>query len=193
MRRQLAQCGRPAGLGLVQSLGAGDQSAGSGEFGDELGNRRVETHAPAFDKISEDAYLPAFETSMAIHMGEIEAIKSNPEAPTFENTIVALEDAGRALDRLPTTPLPLLSLPPLALLLRKRGSGTLRVVLRLLPVDRGGTALSPGSASTSWTAVATGLRRHSRRSRSSRVVGRARIGRWSSQRSRSSASASAEG
>ncbi|MEX0343085.1 MAG: M3 family metallopeptidase [Erythrobacter sp.] len=55
--------------------------------------------APAFDKISEDAYLPAFETGMAIHKGEIDAIINNPAAPTFENTIVALEKSGRMLTR----------------------------------------------------------------------------------------------
>ncbi|MBO6525991.1 M3 family metallopeptidase [Erythrobacter sp.] len=55
--------------------------------------------APDFGKISEDAYLPAFETGMAIHKGEIQAIIDNPAAPTFENTIVALEKSGRMLTR----------------------------------------------------------------------------------------------
>ena len=56
-------------------------------------------NAPDFDAISEDYYLPAFETGMAIHKGEIDRIINNPEAPTFENTIVALEKSGRMLGR----------------------------------------------------------------------------------------------
>ncbi len=54
---------------------------------------------PDFSAISEDDYIPAFEQGMAIHKAEVEAIKANPAAPTFENTIVALEKSGRMLDR----------------------------------------------------------------------------------------------
>ena len=56
-------------------------------------------HAPDFSKISEDDYIPAFEQGMAIHKAEIDAIINNPEAPTFSNTIVALEKSGRMLGR----------------------------------------------------------------------------------------------
>ena len=55
--------------------------------------------APDFSKISEDDYLPAFKTAMAIQKGEIQRIIDNPEPPTFENTIVALEKSGRMLGR----------------------------------------------------------------------------------------------
>lgn len=55
--------------------------------------------APDFTQISEDDYIPAFEQGMAIHKAEVEAIKANPAAPTFENTIVALEKSGRMLGR----------------------------------------------------------------------------------------------
>ena len=55
--------------------------------------------APDFDAISEDDYMPAFEKAMAIQKGEIQRIIDNPEAPTFENTIVALEKSGRMLGR----------------------------------------------------------------------------------------------
>ena len=47
--------------------------------------------APAFDKITEEHYLPAFEAAIAEGKQEIEAIVNNPEAPTFENTILELE------------------------------------------------------------------------------------------------------
>ena len=55
--------------------------------------------APNFDAISEDDYVPAFEQAMRIHKAEIEAIKANPAAPNFSNTIVALEKSGRMLGR----------------------------------------------------------------------------------------------
>ncbi|WP_271438493.1 M3 family metallopeptidase [Pontixanthobacter luteolus] len=55
--------------------------------------------APDFSKISDDDYRPAFEQAMAIHSAEIDQIKNNPDAPTFENTIVALEQSGAILGR----------------------------------------------------------------------------------------------
>ena len=58
--------------------------------------------APDFTKIAEDDYLPAYEQAMAIHTAEVAAIKANPAAPTFENTIVALETAGKMLGRINT-------------------------------------------------------------------------------------------
>ncbi|MBP9992458.1 MAG: M3 family metallopeptidase [Bacteroidales bacterium] len=53
--------------------------------------------APAFDKIKDSDYKPAFETAIASAKKEIEAIVNNPEAPTFENTIEALEYCGKDL------------------------------------------------------------------------------------------------
>jgi peptidyl-dipeptidase Dcp len=55
--------------------------------------------APEFDKITVDHYLPAFEEGMKLHAEEVEKIIQNTEAPTFENTIVALDEAGEFLDR----------------------------------------------------------------------------------------------
>ncbi|UIP08115.1 M3 family metallopeptidase [Erythrobacter sp. SDW2] len=55
--------------------------------------------APDFTKISEDDYVPAMEQGMAIQKAEVQAIIDNPAAPTFENTIVALEKSGRMLGR----------------------------------------------------------------------------------------------
>lgn len=54
---------------------------------------------PAFDQISDDHYLPAFEAGMAEQLREVEAIAGNPAAPTFDNTIVAMERTGAILDR----------------------------------------------------------------------------------------------
>ncbi len=55
--------------------------------------------APPFDKIQDSDYQPAIEAGMAQQMTEIRAIADNPDLPTFENTLVALEKSGRLLDR----------------------------------------------------------------------------------------------
>ncbi|MDH7914076.1 M3 family metallopeptidase [Winogradskyella sp. SYSU M77433] len=54
---------------------------------------------PAFDKMNVADVKEAVKKGMALQLEEIEAIANNPEAPTFENTIVAMESAGKALDR----------------------------------------------------------------------------------------------
>lgn len=54
---------------------------------------------PAFDQMHVDDVKPALEKGMALSLQQIDLIARNPEAPTFENTIVAMEKAGEALDR----------------------------------------------------------------------------------------------
>jgi peptidyl-dipeptidase Dcp len=53
--------------------------------------------APPFECIKNEHYLPAFKTAIRQAESELDAIASNPEEPTFENTVVALELAGRRL------------------------------------------------------------------------------------------------
>ncbi|WP_412061344.1 M3 family metallopeptidase [Rubrivirga sp. IMCC45206] len=53
---------------------------------------------PAFDRMDLDLLEPAIEAGMAAHLAEIDAIAGNPAAPTFQNTIVAMEAAGKPLD-----------------------------------------------------------------------------------------------
>ncbi len=55
--------------------------------------------APAFDKIRNEHYLPAFKAGIEEAKAEIDAIVANPDAPDFRNTIEALEYSGRTLDR----------------------------------------------------------------------------------------------
>ncbi|TNJ34750.1 M3 family metallopeptidase [Arenimonas terrae] len=55
--------------------------------------------APPFDLIKDEHYAPALEKGMAEQRAEIDAIAANPEAPSFENTIVALEKTGALLNR----------------------------------------------------------------------------------------------
>lgn len=57
---------------------------------------------PAFDRISDADYRPAFDAGMAEQLREVAAIAGNPEAPTFDNTLVAMEQSGRLLDRVST-------------------------------------------------------------------------------------------
>jgi len=54
---------------------------------------------PPFDKIETEHYMPAFKEAMKRHNEEIEAITSNTEAPTFENTVAAFDYSGETLDR----------------------------------------------------------------------------------------------
>jgi peptidyl-dipeptidase Dcp len=54
---------------------------------------------PPFDKIKNADYLPAFEEGMKQHNAEIKTIVSNPKAPTFKNTIEALEFSGELLKK----------------------------------------------------------------------------------------------
>ena len=56
-------------------------------------------HYPQFDKIKDSDFAPAFDRGMAEEIGEDEAIANSPDAPTFENTIVAMEKGGRILGR----------------------------------------------------------------------------------------------
>ena len=54
-------------------------------------------HAPAFDKVQTEHYMPAVEEGIALARKNIDAIKNNKDAPTFENTLVALETASETL------------------------------------------------------------------------------------------------
>jgi peptidyl-dipeptidase Dcp len=54
---------------------------------------------PPFEKIKNENYIPAFEKGITEQKTEIEAIVSNSEAPTFANTILALEYSGKTLQK----------------------------------------------------------------------------------------------
>ena len=55
--------------------------------------------APDFSKIQTADYLPAFEAAIQQHRDEIAQIVENKDSATFENTILALEESGKTLDR----------------------------------------------------------------------------------------------
>src|SRR6184192_1659348 len=56
-------------------------------------------HAPPFDKIKDEHFVPAIEAGMREELKEIDPIANSSDNPTFDNTIVALEHSGRLLDR----------------------------------------------------------------------------------------------
>ncbi|WP_294199687.1 M3 family metallopeptidase [uncultured Chryseobacterium sp.] len=59
----------------------------------------LQYEAPEFDKIKNEHFKPAFDFGLKQHDAEILQIANNPQAPTFENTIVALEKSGEVLKR----------------------------------------------------------------------------------------------
>ncbi|MQB45342.1 M3 family metallopeptidase [Rhizobium sp. ICMP 5592] len=54
---------------------------------------------PRFDAVKDTDFAPAFDAALAAHETEIDAIANNGDAPTFANTVTALEIAGDALSR----------------------------------------------------------------------------------------------
>ncbi|MBK3516620.1 M3 family metallopeptidase [Carboxylicivirga marina] len=54
-------------------------------------------NVPPFEQIKPEHYMPAIDKAMAEHKAEVDAIINNTEAPSFENTIVALDEAGKML------------------------------------------------------------------------------------------------
>ena len=86
-------------VGFVLLLGCGGQSADvpSSDPNPFLVDYGTQFNVQPFDRIDEAHFVPAFEEGMARQNAEIEAIVSNPEAPTFDNTIVALDRSGELL------------------------------------------------------------------------------------------------
>ena len=52
-----------------------------------------------FDRVRDEDFAPAFDAALAQARADIDAIAGNPDAPTFANTLEALETSGRALDK----------------------------------------------------------------------------------------------
>ena len=55
---------------------------------------------PPFDRIQPSHFPPALEASMQEHLQEVDAIANNTQAPSFENTVAALDRCGRRLSRI---------------------------------------------------------------------------------------------
>ena len=83
-----------AALGLVANAGAATMTSSSDnpllkEWTGPYGG------VPPFDQVKVEQFKPALMTAMAQNLKEIDAIANSTEAPTFDNTIVALERSGR--------------------------------------------------------------------------------------------------
>ena len=89
---------KPFYLFLIIFLGLGCQNNGDA-MNPFLNDYDTPYQIPPFEKIQFSHYEPAFEEGMKQHLEEIEAIASNSEKPTFENTIVELERSGETLDK----------------------------------------------------------------------------------------------
>ena len=87
---------------LVCCVGLALQSCQSGQVKNEnpfFNTYGTPYEVPPFHLIKNQHYLPAYEEGMKRHQAEIDAIINNPEAPTFKNTIDALETSGELLNK----------------------------------------------------------------------------------------------
>lgn len=83
----------------ASSTAAATSSSQAAEANPLLQPWRTPFETPPFDAIRPEHFLPAFDKAFADHAAEIEAIKANPAEPTFENTVTALERAGKLLNK----------------------------------------------------------------------------------------------
>ncbi len=91
---------RPKLLAIAASLAvAGAAHAALPASNPFAAESRLPLNYPAFDKIKNEHYGPAYEEGMKEQAAEIAKIANNKAAPTFENTIVAMERSGRLLER----------------------------------------------------------------------------------------------
>ncbi|MDH6534472.1 M3 family peptidase [Parabacteroides sp. 52] len=88
-----------AGLAiLVSASGASDKKVGT-QGNPFLSDYTTPYGVPPFEEIKMEHYKPAFLQGMEEEVKEIEAICNNPEEPTFENTIVAMDQSGKLLNK----------------------------------------------------------------------------------------------
>ena len=100
-RASLACCGILA-LAILSPWGLVAQSAPAAQAGRAnplLTPSRLPFQAPPFDAIKDEDFAPAFAEGMRQQDTEVAAIANNPSAPTFDNTLVALERSGQTLSR----------------------------------------------------------------------------------------------
>ena len=90
-----------AAIGIVSAVMqfSACQNAGNTSDNPLLQESALPFGAPDFSKIKTADYLPAFDVAMADYRQNIDKISSSQEAPTFENTILAYDEAGVLLDR----------------------------------------------------------------------------------------------
>jgi peptidyl-dipeptidase Dcp len=92
----VAFAGACAPIARIRSRGAPAPAVGSNPFFVES---TLPYHAPQFDLIRNGDYQPALEEGMRQQLAEIDVVAKQTEAPTFDNTIVAMEKSGALLTR----------------------------------------------------------------------------------------------
>ncbi len=90
---------RLAGLALSIFFAAAAHAAQFGPANPFFAPSTLPFGAPLFDRIKDEDYQPAIEAGMAQQLAEMNRIADDPAAPTFENTLVAMERSGRLLAR----------------------------------------------------------------------------------------------
>ncbi|MFD2598005.1 M3 family metallopeptidase [Sphingobacterium corticis] len=83
-------------------VGCGESTRSDSSNNPLLGNFDTPFQVPPFDKIKDEHFRPAFDEAIKRHNIEIDSIANNEEEATFQNTIVALENAGSALSQVGT-------------------------------------------------------------------------------------------
>ncbi|PRZ00200.1 peptidyl-dipeptidase Dcp [Marinilabilia salmonicolor] len=96
----------PLAVGVLASCQSKDSEESVNPFFAEY---ETPFEAPPFDEIEESHYLPAFKEGIKQAQEEVETIAVNPEAPTFENTILALDQSGELLTKVSSVFYPLRS------------------------------------------------------------------------------------
>ena len=91
-----AKAARMAALPETPALPAADPNPLLAEWKGPYGG------VPRFDLVKVEFFKPAMESAMAENLAEIDKIANDTAAPTFENTIVAMERAGETLNRVGT-------------------------------------------------------------------------------------------
>ena len=84
---------------MTMNLSCGSQTINE-EANPLLEEWTTEFGVPPFDKIRTEHFEPAFIEAMKMHNDEIAAIVNSEEEPTFENTIVAMDNAGITLSQI---------------------------------------------------------------------------------------------
>jgi len=89
-------------MGIMASCNSKTPPAGNADTSSTnplLTQSALPYQAPPFDKIKDSDFKPALEQGMKEQIAEIEKIANNAEAPTFDNTLVAMEKSGELLTR----------------------------------------------------------------------------------------------
>ena len=88
-----------ATLAVLAAMSAATAAAAGKNDNPLLAPGTLPYQMPPFDRIRTSDYVPAFQEAMREQLREVAAITHNPEPPSFENTIVALDRSGQALQR----------------------------------------------------------------------------------------------